>query len=114
VDHDWTKKLTVQFFIFAGFASFSSVRFIPAPLGLRYTFLRNVVNSIAPGCRWTIPALFTWDAKSLPNSRSAILRPTAVAEQRIPNQLFDQNVRGILQITQQNRQSGSSALNKEG
>jgi hypothetical protein len=36
------------------------------------------------------------------------------AEQLIQNQLFDQGVRGILQITQRKEQSGTSALNKAG
>ena len=40
--------------------------------------------------------------------------PPPVTEQLIQNQLFDQGVRGILQITQRKQQSGSSALNKEG
>ena len=35
-------------------------------------------------------------------------------EQRIQNQLSDQGVRGMLQVTQRKQQSGSSALNKEG
>ena len=35
-------------------------------------------------------------------------------KQLIKNQLFDQGVRGILQITQRKQQSGSSALNNEG
>jgi hypothetical protein len=37
-----------------------------------------------------------------------------VGEQLIQNQLFDQGVRGILQITQRKEQSGTSALNKAG
>ncbi len=40
--------------------------------------------------------------------------PPTVTEQLIQNQLFDQGVRGILQITQRKEQSGTSALNQAG
>jgi hypothetical protein len=40
--------------------------------------------------------------------------PPTVTEQLIQSQLFDQGVRGILQITQRKEQSGTSALNQAG